>query len=299
MPLVLGAVIVLVVMLSAVLSVDTAYYYPRMMTDQLFYYMKGLTFLHEGTTAARAAINAEPFTFAAMPGLIRVPFMAAFSDFDNQLLAIQVSNILLGVVLGAIAAYLASWVLPQKAHWIAVGFSYTTLLLNPIWVTNMLSPLADLPYALSSLGSIVVLDRLIRGTNAERESKSLKVLLLVLFVISFGCRFTAPVLLVYAWLVWRDQRKTRGVRPVVKPAVIIAVASCVLILGLLNMRTIVSGYLFQPVAFLNRADGTGLVLNTVALAVPAQIIPGFDLLYRRPPVVDILHPVFATNAFDT
>ena len=38
------------IMLAASLSVDPAYYYPRLVTDQLLYYLKAQMFVAHGTT---------------------------------------------------------------------------------------------------------------------------------------------------------------------------------------------------------------------------------------------------------
>ncbi|MEO8578490.1 MAG: hypothetical protein ABI556_17390, partial [Gemmatimonadales bacterium] len=209
--IILWSAIVAAVMLTAVFSVDPAYNYPRLITDQLLYYMKALSFVNQGTTAAHAAVNSGPFIYAAAPGLLRAPFIAAFSNFDDQLRAIQVSNIALGIILGALSAYIVSWALPHRYHWLAVSFAYATLLLNPVWVTNMLSPLADLPYAVASLGALIALNRMIIGTEAERNSRVIKLLFVILLAVAFGCRYTAPVLLVYGAVLLRQARADRGI----------------------------------------------------------------------------------------
>lgn len=295
--IILCSVFVATVMLIAVFAVDPAYNYPRMITDQLLYYMKGLSFVNDGTTAARAAVNTRPFVYAAAPGLLRAPLIAAFDNFDDQLRAIQVSNIALGIILGFISAYIVSWALPQRLHWLAVSFSFATLLLNPVWVTNMLSPLADLPYAVASLGALVALKRMIAGNDAERNSRAIKVLFVVLLIIAFGCRYTAPVLLVYGAVLLRQARGQRSAGRVGVRWVFVAVGVALAILFLLDFSTIVFGYLWQPYQFLLHAKKSSLVLNTLVLAIPSQVIPGLELLYQARPQ-DMLKPAFGTNPFD-
>ena len=285
-------------MLTAIFSVDAAYNYPRMITDQLLYYMKGLSLVQDGTLAARSAVNAEsPFEYASVPALIRVPFMAAFSDFDDQLRAMQVFNIVLAILLGGMMAYIFSLALPGRAHWLAVAMSFATLILNPIWVTNILSPLADLPYAVASLGALIIITRLICGTDAERRSRGLKLAFIGLFIIAFGCRYTAPVLLLYAWLLFRQQKKSRPSQALPR-SVVIAVAAILVLMVAISFRTIVFGYFWQPFTFMLKASQLGILLNTIALAVPSQIVPGFDLLFVRPPVTRSFSPQFGTNPFD-
>ena len=283
-------------MLTAIFSVDAAYNYPRMITDQLRYYMKALSFINDGTLAAREAVNVAPFTYAATPGLLRVPLIWAFRDFDDQLRAIQTVNVVLGIILATMAAYVLSWVMPKRFHWMAVGFSFATMLLNPVWVTNMLSPLADLPYAVASLGAVIVLNRIFRGTDAERSSIGLKILFVLLFVVAFGCRYTAPIILIYGWLLFRRQKKVAESRPGTRRAFIVVVALlAILVIG--DLQTIVVGYLWQPWQFMLNANKVSLLLNTLALGVPSQIIPGFGLLYRAPPL-ELYSPDFAANPFD-
>ncbi len=285
------------IMLTAVFSVDPAYNYPRLITDQLLYYMKGLSFVRDGTTAARAAINVPPFTYAATPGLLRTPFIAAFGDFDDQLRAIQVSNIALGVILGGLSAYVLSWALPRRLHDLAVAFSFTTLLLNPVWVTNMLSPLADLPYAVASLGAVVVVNRMIRGTESEKRSPFLKLLFVLLFIVAFGCRYTAPVILLYGWLVFRQQKNKHDAVGTALRRVGVAAIIALAALIIADFHTIVFGYLWQPYQLLIHSDIRTLALNTFALGIPSQVIPGLDLLYRAP-ILNIDKPVFWSNPVD-
>ena len=296
LPLLVCSALFTAVMLAAVFSVDPAYNYPRLITDQLLYYMKAISFVADGNTTAQTAINAKPFIYAATPGLLRAPFIAAFSEFDDQLRAIQVSNIALAIILGGMSAYIVSWVLPRRLHWIGVCFSFATLLLNPVWVTNILSPLADLPYAVASLGGLIVLNRMALGAEADRRSLALKILFAFLFIVAFGCRYTAPVLFLYGWVLFRQQRAGRGIDGASVRYVLLGVGLLALLVAM-DIHTIVSGYLWQPFQFLINSNKSGIVLNTLAVAVPSQIIPGLILLYREPPA-SLYRPVFGTNPAD-
>jgi len=106
-----GFVLILV---AAVLAIDPAFYYPRLFADPLLYYLKGLAFTETGHTAARAYINRAPFHYVALPGVLRSPFMLAFRDFDDQLRAIQLSNVLLLAVTATMYAYVLSWAIPRR-----------------------------------------------------------------------------------------------------------------------------------------------------------------------------------------
>ena len=65
-----------------------------------------------------------------------------------------------------------------------------------------------------------------------------------------------------------------------------------------NFETIVKGYLWQPVVLILRSDRVAMVLNVFANAIPSQLVPGFDLLYRYHPLTRLAHTAFATNPFD-
>lgn len=291
------SVVFLGILLWAIFSVDPAYYYPRLRTDQLLYYLKGLWFVQHGTTDARAAINVEPFVYAAGPGLIRVPFLAAFTEFDHQLRAIQVSNLAMAWVLAVMSAYVFSEVLPRRYHKAAIAFAFISQLLNPIWVTNVFSPLADLPFAAASLGTIILFRQIVTGSVAERSSTWRKLACAILFVVAFLCRFTALAMLGYAWMLVRERRREQAV-PKRSRRTGLIVTGLVLLVVLANLRTIVFGYAWQPVMFLVRADISTMVLNTLTVAVPSQIVPGFEQLYRLPPVLRPFDPQFGTNSFD-
>lgn len=285
-------------MLFAVLSVDPAYYYPRLITDQLLYYLKAQSFVLNGTTDASVAVNLPPFDYAAAPGLLRAPFMFVFEDFDEQLRAIQIANVAMALLLGTLSAYIFSWILPRRLHPAAVVFSYATLLFNPVWATNVLSPLADLPYALASLGALVVLTRLICGTTSEQNSLTLKAMFVALFALAFVFRFTAPVLLVYGGVLYRSRQHAGGHTAGISRRTYIG---GLLVLGFLiaiNFKTIVFGYLWQPFLLFATADRVGMLINIFANAIPTAVIPGFDLLYRYHPLTMQSHPVFGSNPLD-
>jgi hypothetical protein len=287
------------VMLAAIFSVDPAYYYPRLITDQLLYYLKGLSFVHEGTTAARVAVNTEPFNYAAGPGLLRAPWIALFPAFDDQLRAIQVTNVVTALALASMFAYIASWVLPRKAHSALVVFSFASLVLNPVWVGNVLSPLADLPYAAASLGALIVLTRLIAGTAAERSSQWRNVLFTVLFVIAFACRFTAPVIAVYGWLLHRSLRPASSAGTSRRRVTALMIAAFGFLLAATALRPrVVAYYVVLPLIFILRAGIPEIIGTLVLVAVPSQVLPGLELLYERPPLLNMYRPVFATTPFD-
>lgn len=285
-------------MLYMIFSVDPAYYYPRLITDQLLYLLKGLWFVHHGTTDARAAVNVEPFVYAAGPGLLRTTWLALFADFDDQIRAIQVSNAVIAGLLATLFAYVVSEVLPQSLHKAAIAFSFLTQILNPVWMTNMLSPLADLPFAAASTATIVLVRDLIAGSDRERNSRTKKILCALFFAAAFLCRFTALAILAYGLVLHRKRNPTNAGRKLITPRVMIA-AAVVTVLLIANTHTIVSGYLGQPLVFLSRSPPSGILLNLLGVSIPGAIVPGVEFLYRLPPVQNPFHPQFAANGFDT
>jgi hypothetical protein len=96
-----------VILLIAVFSVDPAFFY-SLTTDPLLYFQKAVAFATSGHVDARSAINVGPFRYVSMPGVLRSPFIIAFSEFDNQLRAIQISNIGLLAITATMYAYVLS-----------------------------------------------------------------------------------------------------------------------------------------------------------------------------------------------
>ncbi|MDQ3080741.1 MAG: hypothetical protein M3R07_00835, partial [Gemmatimonadota bacterium] len=180
-----------IVMLFAILAVDPAYFYPRLSTDPLLYYLKGLSFAEFGHTSATLTVNRPPFRYVAMPGVLRSPFMLIFSDFDSQLRAIQLSNVALVSLVAVMHAYILSWVLPVARHWMAVGFAFGFMLLSPIWAANIFSPLAEAPYSAFTLGTLILMVMIIRSGKRVRHRLPAIVAAAVLFALSFLVKFTA------------------------------------------------------------------------------------------------------------
>jgi hypothetical protein len=139
-----------------VFSVDPAFFYSRLTTDPLLYYQKAVTFAMTGHVDARNAINVQPFSYVGMPGFLRSPFILAFSDFDDQLRAIQASNIALLAVTATMCAYVLSWFVAPAYRWAAIAFSFGFMLLSPLWLENVFLPMADAPYTATTLGALLL-----------------------------------------------------------------------------------------------------------------------------------------------
>ncbi len=286
------------IFLFAIFSVSPAYYYPRLRTDSLGYYLKGLAFVQTGSTTARSAINTNPFTYVSMPGVLRSPLMLAFSDFDSQLRAIQVSNILLVGLTAIMYAYVVSWIVPRKWHWLAIGVSFGFMLLNPEWAANVFTLLADAPYAAATIAFLILATKVLCSPRPLREQRLAIAAGIILFAVAFLTRFIAPVLLVYAGVLAMGRRKSHPVSPV---NLVVAATAATLIIGILlvfNWHTIVGRYLIQPWYFLLRAEKRSVMMNLLASAIPSQIIPDFQLGFAQDPLVDTYHVRFGNSVRD-
>ncbi|HUQ18968.1 MAG TPA: hypothetical protein VM099_05090 [Gemmatimonadaceae bacterium] len=286
-----------VALLIAVIAIDPAYFYSRMATDPLRYYLKGLAFVETGHTAARSAINVAPFTYVAMPGILRAPFMAAFQNFDNQLRAIQMSNVVLIATTATLYAYILTWVIPKNYHRFAIAFSFAFLLLSPEWLANVFLPLADAPYSLFTTACILLVVRLQKLERPLRTQLVVVATALVFFGIAFLTRFTAPLLFVYAAVlgagrVWH-RRPARGI---IIGAVICA-ALVIAVLVALNWRTL-PRYTHDVRSYLALSTRTAMFVNLMVVALPSQIIPGFRLAFSFHPIADTFHVVFASSLKD-
>lgn len=287
-----------VVLLIGILAVPPAYFYPRMSTDPLLYYLKGLAFAETGNTVARTAINRPPFDYVAMPGVLRAPFMMMFNDFDNQLRAIQLSNILLVTITGVMFAYVLSWALPRSRHWMAIGFTFGFLLLNPNWVANVFEPLADAPYAAFTIGVIILAARLLASERPLRTRPLAVASGAVLFMTAFMVKFTAPILVVYVAVLAAGRRRNHPIPRRVKIPGSLAVVAGIALLVFLNWNLIVTRYLPEPIEFLRRASRPGMLLNLMGFSLPAQIIPVYHLAFAHDPVRQVMRPVFGTTPGD-
>jgi hypothetical protein len=285
------------VMIAIVLLIDPSFFYPRLQTDALLYYLKAKALADAGTTSARLAANLPPFPYASMPGALRAPIVRAFSDFDDQLRAIQLVNILIVDVTGLLGAYMLSWVVPRRRHWMAVGFSFGFILLAPWWMANISMPLADAPYAAFSLFSMVIAVRAIASPRPLFQRGRL-VLFAAVFAIAFLLRYTEPVVLILVAVLVRGRFPGQSLK---WKNALIAVGGTALLIGFLvfmNRDAIFGRYLAEPIGLLLRGDKESTVLNIFFLAVPGQIIPGFALGFSHDPIIDLYHAQFAATSRD-
>lgn len=292
-----GGVFVIVLMIG-VLSVDPAYFYPRLGTDPLLYYLKGLAFVETGSTVATTAINRGPFTYVAMPGVLRAPFMMMFSEFDNQLRAIQVSNIVLVTVIAAMFAYMLSWVVPRSRHWMAIGFVFGFMLLSPNWVANVFEPLADAPYAVFTLGVIILATRILTSGKPLRRHLVAIAACVVMFVLAFMVKFTAPVLVVFVAVLAAGRPREHHVSRRTKVVALLAGTAGLALLIALNWHAFVYRYLPEPVAFIIFGSKSGMALNLLGISIPAHIIPVYHLAFDFDPVGRTFKPTFGTTPND-
>jgi len=286
------------VYLVGIFAVSPAYFYPRLITDSVYYYLTGLAFAETGHVAARTAINLHPFVYLALPGLLRAPFMFLFRDFDNQLRAIQISNVLLVGITAAMYAYVVSWIVPRKWHWLAIGFSFAFMLLNPDWGGNVFGLLADAPYAAATITFLILAARVLSSDRPLREQPWGIAGCVLLFAVAFLLRFSAPVLLVYVAVLAAGRRihRRQPFRPLVVSAGVAATLLAVLV-GL-NWNVLRGRYLMEPVLFLLGADKGSVMMNLLASALPSQIVPRFQRLFTHDPILDTYHVHFGTAPRD-
>lgn len=286
------------VMLFAILAVDPAYFYPRLSTDPLLYYLKGLSFAEFGHTSATLTVNRPPFRYVAMPGVLRSPLMMMFSDFDSQLRAIQISNVALVSLVAVLHAYILSWVLPVARHWIAVGFAFGFMLLSPVWAANVFSPLAEAPYSAFTLATLILMVSIIRTKGRVRDRIPAILAATLLFALSFLVKFTAPALLVFAavLVVGRARhRRTRGHRLAIGGAIAFA---ALLVLMIFNWDVLSLRYFPDLLSFLYNGDKVGMVFHLLGSALPSQIIPDFHLGFSQAPALNPYSPALATTPSD-
>ena len=288
-----------ILMVVAVLLLDPAFFYPRLQTDPLNYWLKAKSLVEHGTTAARWAINAEPFSYAAMPGVLRAPVLLAFRDFDHQLRVIQLLNIPLVAGVALLSAYVASWSQPVERHPWVIAFSFAFTALSPVWINNVLLPLVDAPYALVTLGAIILSVRLIADDRSPRNRVPAIAALAALFTLAFLLRYTAPVLIVFAATLIHGRSAVAGISRARVASILLAAIGLVAVLVTLNSDAIFGRYFREPFFFLRNATATGITLNLFGAAIPAQIVPNFIQGFVVPPVGELYKTNFFSTAGDT
>jgi hypothetical protein len=284
------------VYLVGIFAVSPSYFYPRLITDSLYYYLKGLAFAETGHATARTAMNLPPFAYLSLPGLLRSPFMVLFRDFDNQLRAIQISNVLLVGATAVMYAYVLSWIVPRKWHWLAIGFAFGFMLLNPDWGGNVFGLLADAPYAAATIAFLILATRVLSSDRPLKAQPWAIAGCVILFAVAFFLRFSAPVLLVYVAVLGAGRGIHRRLPPLLVGGAVTGIVVAVLV-GL-NWKVLHSRYLIEPVLFLLRANKASVMMNLLASALPSQIVPRFQRAFTHDPVLDTYHVQFGTAPRD-
>ncbi|MEO5902443.1 MAG: hypothetical protein ABIQ55_00340 [Gemmatimonadaceae bacterium] len=285
-------------MVAAVLWLDPAFFYPRLQTDPLLYFLKAKSLVETGSTSATLAVNDPPFAYAALPGVLRAPMVYMFNDFDTQWRAIQLLNIPVVASVALMSAYMVSWTQPQSRHWMTIAFAFAFTLLSPVWIANVFSPLVDAPYAAFTLFALLVAIRIFCSPGPIRRERVLIAVFAITFTIAFFLRFTAPVLFVFAATLARGRWKGMVLSRAARRRLIVGPAGVTLVLILLNFHAIFGRYLLEPLSFVLHGDKGGMLLNLFGLAVADQIMPDFHLGFSQPPVIDTLYGEFAHTPFD-
>lgn len=286
-------------MLAILFSIDPAFFYPRIETDQLLYLLKAKSLVETGSTAARSYVNADPFAYAAMPGVLRAPFLLMFDEFDNQLRAMQVMNVAIVAATAMISAYIFSWALPRRLHRFAIGFAFAFVVLSPDWLANTFVPLADAPYALLTLACLVISASVLSAPQPVASRRLSIALFIALFITAFQVRFTAPALLVPVALLARGRWSEVSISRRAWWLIIGVPALFLVVLVILNAQAIFGRYIVEPFLFVLNADKTGMGLNVFGSAIPSQIIPVFNLGFDVMPPANKFQPVFGTTVRDS
>ncbi len=269
--------------LLGIAFIDPAFFYPRLSSDPLNYYLKAKALVETGSTTAASAINLPPFPYAAMPGVLRAPFIMLFDDFDDQLRAMQVFNTFMLAGVALMSAYIFSWVHSRDRHRYVIAFAFAFTILSPIWLANVFLPLADAPYAAFSLAALLILIRIICAEHPFSDKGALAAAA-ILFAVAFPLRFTAPVLLAFAAVLVHGRL---GMHAVSRRGWIAAGGAAALLLIVLvafNVQAIFGRYFFEPLWFARKVDKLGMITNLFGVALPSQVIPNFQLGFVHPPI---------------
>lgn len=286
------------VMAALVLWIDPAFFYPRLQTDTLLYYLKAKSLVETGSTSARLAINLPPYAYTAMPGVMRAPFIAVFKDFDDQWRGMQLLNIPILASVAVMSAYIFSWVVPRRFHWLTVAFAFVFTTLSPVWIANVFSPIVDAPYAAFSLMALLLSVKILCDLRPLRSMTGSIAVYTALFVLVFLLRFTGPVLFVFAATLaygrWNDQ----PISPSTKRILIVGPIVAVLLLIAFNFQAIFGRFIIELLSLLFHGEKLGMLVNLFGLAIPDQIIPSFHLGFSEPPIVDTFYTQFTHTAKD-
>ena len=283
---------------AVILLIDPAFFYPRISSDPLNYILKAQSLVERGTLEVAWAVNLRPFSYVAMPGLLRAPAVMGFQEFDQQLRAMQLMNVPILVSLAALSAYVFSWVLPPERHRLAIVFAFGFTLLSPIWLANVFLPLADAPYAVFTLVTILLAVELLCSDKPLAQRPLLLVLFALTFAMSFMLRFTAPVLMLFIAPLARTRLKGSSQSRARLRLFFILMFVAVAVLVALNANTIFGRYFNEPIFFLRRAEKSGILLNLFGAAFPTQILPTFQLGFVHPPVVEQVKTSFSSTIPD-
>ena len=285
-------------MIGVVLWLDPAFFYPRLQTDPLLYFLKAKSLVETGSTSARLAVNVGPFPYAAMPGVLRAPMLYLFHDFDAQWRAIQLLNIPVVAAVALMSAYIFSWTQPQSRHWMTIAFAFGFTLLSPVWIANVFSPLVDAPYAAFTLLALLISIHILCRPGPVGRMRVWIAVFAVAFTIAFFLRFTAPVLFVLAATLARGRWKGTKISRALRRWLITGPVVVTLVLVALNYQALFGRYVTEPLSFIRYGDKLGMLLNLFALAVADQIVPDFHLGFSHPPVVDTFYGEFAHTPLD-
>ncbi|HEX2723626.1 MAG TPA: hypothetical protein VHM24_11985 [Gemmatimonadaceae bacterium] len=282
-------------MFAAIVFVEPSFFYSRLSTDPLNYFLKAKQFAEAGNTAATRAVNAPPFPYSAMPGVLRSPFIVLFEDFDDQLRGMQVLNTIIVGALGLLSAYVFSWVHPRPRHRYVIAFSFAFMLLSPVWVANVFLPLADAPFAAFSLAALVVSITVVCARSPLSNKRGAIAGFAALVAIASTLRFTAPLLLVFAAVLANGRRSLHSLPRRFWLGTGAVTLLFLVILVSLNFQAIFGRYLFEPLWFAARGDKPSMIANLLSVALPSQVIPNFQLGFVHPPL-DLLYTTKLTES---
>jgi hypothetical protein len=169
------------------------------------------------------------------------------------------------------------------------------MLLSPDWVSNVFAPLADAPYAAFSIGFLILATRVLCADRAVTSRPWAILSGAILFTLAFLVKFTGPFMLAHSALLAWGRRRLHPVRRGAIQGLAGAAAVGVAVLMALSWKTLTIRYLYLPFLFLRKASLFDIGENLIVSALPAQIIPAFNLGFVHQGIQDRYHVSFGTS----
>lgn len=281
--LILYTLILIALYTTVLCCIEIHTWYAFLLQDPLFYILHGMELIRQHSTDLMIADNMQAIPYVGLPGYLRIPLLALPFQFETIFKILQIANVLTLMLLGLLMSYLVFLYSPNRLKTSGIVLVYISLLLSPVWESNVVLPLSDSIFACLLCIAMILIRQ---TTNTEGKTSTIyKLVSIVLLILLAGSvKYFGFLLVPYAISRWYPVLSRKYTHLFSRMSLfILAIMTITIAASWTTMLPLAQIYYSRMV----NDHWYDCILNLLACSLPSVVIapyyhlysPGFSLTY--------------------